>query len=644
MGKKAEKRSLKRDEVSYSELKSGIKGIGLGCEDWLLIVKKNRKWRFSLWNLMPYEALTSVITLDNLEQLRFSSRAKPLRDQLKSRWSNVTEIIERIQIEILYRKDEWVAKKKPALKKKPDSEENLITKFLAGKDIRQLRPAIDYKEDNGLVYSAAVLLEGSKQAVFCGLKNQFRQVIEPLEKEEKEQDNNNRELTSFVAVNEDYDKAVLLAYAEAKKLGYMPKEDLSAVFGRLVLGIQFYLYTQDPRHQTLIACWIIGTYLFPMFYKYPYLVFRGARRTGKSTALALISQCAFNVPKKGKLVTPSEASLFRLVEACRPTQVIDEADYTQYKQFASMRAIIEAGFERGAVVPRVDKENPEVLVFCHAYTPRVFSCRGELLFEDKSIPIIMEEPEDIKYSKRRSKLDEDPRFAEIIKRMVPACLHSAQKIKEVYDQLEPSGGLYGREFQLWRPLLAICKVAKPEEYNNLTQLAEEIAQFKEEEGESGQIETILLRYLMQEDGKFLNITLKGLTEKVQESLPWIKTWHPVKSALANLQITKARWSTSEGVKYKLDLERVRKRAEKRGVTALPTEPEAEMTPTLTSDTMFSVKTWCHTYRDERSEISLEDLAKFIKEELKEDPQRVIKEAYDQAILMPSPKPGRTVVV
>ncbi len=632
---------LKRDEVEYLELDTGQKGVGLGCEDWFLWVKKNGKWQFSLWNLMPYEALTSWITLDSLEQLRFSSRAKPLRDQLKSRWSNVSEILERIQIEILYRKDEWAAKRKPVLKKKLDSEENLITKFLAGKDIHELRPAIDYRQDIGLVYSASVFLEGSKQAVFCGLNNQFRQVIEPLEKQEDEQDNDNSKLASFVVVNEDYDRAVLLAYSEAKRLSYMPKGDLGEVFARLLLGIQQYLYTRDTRYQTLITCWIIGTYLFPMFYKYPYLEFRGARRTGKSTALALISQSAFNVPKKGKLVTPSEASLFRLVEACRPTQVIDEADYMKYKQYASMRAIIEAGFERGAVVPRVDKENPQTLVFCHAYTPRVFSCRGELFLEDKSIPIIMEEPDDIKYSKRRSKLDEDPRFAEIIKRMIPACLHSAPKIKEVYDDLEPSSSLYGREFQLWRPLLAICKIAEPEEYSNLMKLAEEIVQFKEEEGESGQIETVLLRCLMQEDGGFLNITLKGLTEKVQESLPWIQTWHPVKNALTNLQITKARWSTSEGVKYKLDLERVRQRAGKRGVTALPCEPEVAEE---TSEIMFNVKTWCRNHRNERSEIILEDLVKFVKEEIQQDPQRVIEKAFETGILMKSPELGRAVVV
>lgn len=60
--------------------------------------------------------------------------------------------------------------------------------------------------------------------------------------------------------------------------------------------------------------------------------------------------------------------------------------------------------------------------------------------------------------------------------------------------------------------------------------------------------------------------------------------------------------------------------------------------------MIAVKTWCITNRNERSEISLLDLAQFIAQELKQPPQRVIEEAKKQGILTPSPKPGWAVVV
>jgi len=63
-------------------------------------------------------------------------------------------------------------------------------------------------------------------------------------------------------------------------------------------------------------------------------------------------------------------------------------------------------------------------------------------------------------------------------------------------------------------------------------------------------------------------------------------------------------------------------------------------------TIVAIKSWCITNRDERSEISLFDLAAFIKEKLKQDPQQVTKLAFKgkKPILMPSPNPGKAVVI
>lgn len=65
---------------------------------------------------------------------------------------------------------------------------------------------------------------------------------------------------------------------------------------------------------------------------------------------------------------------------------------------------------------------------------------------------------------------------------------------------------------------------------------------------------------------------------------------------------------------------------------------------VTERLMFSVKNWCRTKRDERGEVSLIELSAFVTEELKQDSQRVIQEAFKQAVLMPSNKPGKAVVV
>lgn len=57
-----------------------------------------------------------------------------------------------------------------------------------------------------------------------------------------------------------------------------------------------------------------------------------------------------------------------------------------------------------------------------------------------------------------------------------------------------------------------------------------------------------------------------------------------------------------------------------------------------------VKDWCYANRNERGEISLNDLAVFIGKELKQEPTAVIEQAFKQSILMPSNKTGVAVVV
>jgi ribosomal protein L37AE/L43A len=85
---------------------------------------------------------------------------------------------------------------------------------------------------------------------------------------------------------------------------------------------------------------------------------------------------------------------------------------------------------------------------------------------------------------------------------------------------------------------------------------------------------------------------------------------------------------------------------------MKTEPKVSVTPKTggirdigdMNNPVVAVKTWCVANRNERSEINLTDLAQFIKEELHSEPQRVVEEAFKQAILMPSPAPGKAVVV
>jgi predicted transcriptional regulator len=122
---------LKRDEVTYSELKSGIKGIGLGEEFLFLQVERKRKLRrLRLMDLFSGDYLTGYVKLIDLEDLRHSRRGKPIRDELKAHWQNVDEIIEKILIEIESHEEEWRNKKRKETtsEEKVDFDESIVEK------------------------------------------------------------------------------------------------------------------------------------------------------------------------------------------------------------------------------------------------------------------------------------------------------------------------------------------------------------------------------------------------------------------------------------------------------------------------------------------------------------------------------------
>lgn len=76
---------------------------------------------------------------------------------------------------------------------------------------------------------------------------------------------------------------------------------------------------------------------------------------GKTTLLGLIQLLT---PKGMLFVDTSPAVLYRMIEAWHPTLIVDEAD-VMFKDNAELRSVINAGWTRGAGVPRCNQETNE---------------------------------------------------------------------------------------------------------------------------------------------------------------------------------------------------------------------------------------------------------------------------------------------
>jgi ribosomal protein S27AE len=56
-----------------------------------------------------------------------------------------------------------------------------------------------------------------------------------------------------------------------------------------------------------------------------------------------------------------------------------------------------------------------------------------------------------------------------------------------------------------------------------------------------------------------------LTEKVKQAVPWVESWHIVKSALENLHIVKQKYRAAAGLTFRLNLEAAHRKAHERFV-------------------------------------------------------------------------------
>jgi hypothetical protein len=117
--------------------------------------------------------------------------------------------------------------------------------------------------------------------------------------------------------------------------------------------LQRFVVFPEEWWPSVLATWIWGTYLFPIFQTYPYLRLNSPEPgCGKSLLGEMLANVSFN----GELMaSPTEASLFRLPEQNRGVQVWDEFELSsqvERNRFQSLKAILLSGYRNGGMVPR----------------------------------------------------------------------------------------------------------------------------------------------------------------------------------------------------------------------------------------------------------------------------------------------------
>jgi hypothetical protein len=253
---------------------------------------------------------------------------------------------------------------------------------------------------------------------------------------------------------------------------------LSDIHNFIIEVLQKYLEFADTRTFHCVSLWIIATYFYRTFHAFPYLHVTGMWGSGKTKALQVLSQLAFN----GELLTStsSPASIVRMVHANGSTCCIDEVeklwnakdDYT-----ATMQDILRSGYKRGIYVNKCEPDGGKgkfKVVLYDPYSPKALAgIEGlEQALASRCIQIVMLRTRDVQIANREIDV-EASEWSDLRALIYPSALSAFKAVDEARRDLQLTN-IIGREAELWRPLLTVAKVMLDEKvFNEVLSLAQE---------------------------------------------------------------------------------------------------------------------------------------------------------------------------
>lgn len=206
-----------------------------------------------------------------------------------------------------------------------------------------------------------------------------------------------------------------------------------------------------------VALWICFSWLFDSFDIAPKLAITSPeKRCGKSTLMDLLAGLT---RKPLSTSNTTSAAIFRVIEIAHPTLLVDEADAFAFNSDKpEMRGILNSGHRRsGAFVLRTVGDTHEPRMFS-TWAPMAIALIGRLpdTLEDRSIPVEL----------RRRRPDEaivplahgtDGVPLSLARKAARWCADVAGDIRWVKPAMP--AGLFNRQADNWRPLLAIADTA-----------------------------------------------------------------------------------------------------------------------------------------------------------------------------------------
>lgn len=312
----------------------------------------------------------------------------------------------------------------------------------------------------------------------------------------------------------------------------LPEVSFVQVFQNLVETGQHYIDFEDKRIYSLMACWVTGTYFHRMFSSFPYLHFNGNKACGKTKTLQYLCHSAFNAEMSANN-TP--AYLIRVVHHNSSTLLLDEVENLSKPKDDDGRTIfniLNAGYKKGAFVGKTEqsgKDQTWTPMKFDAYSPKAFAGIQGLdpTLASRCIPVVMVNSSNMEILNREIN-DVDPGWQQIKDSLYRLLLEQFKPLRHSYNQITDTE-LVGREWELWKPILAVAQQVNPETYQELRALAIE-TQLQKQDNNLEDTDTPKILAAVEEllvtkmDDPFCSFTeiVDKLIESDEETFGWMK--------------------------------------------------------------------------------------------------------------------------
>jgi len=266
----------------------------------------------------------------------------------------------------------------------------------------------------------------------------------------------------------------------------------------------------------------MGTWFYRVFDYYPYIIFWGEKRSGKTKNLEIARELAWN-PLPSSHISP--ASLFRMTELFQPTLLIDEADPIASAKYESdLKTMLQGGFQRDFPVWRA-QEKKKVKSFIpksfDVFSPKILAgIKGfDDVLEDRAIKIVMIRSKGEKADRKIPK--NDPVLRLVVKPIMLAyAISYAPLIKLFYKKMNiDSSVLTPREKDIFKPILTLAYICDPQIYKEMLGYLEQKSIERRKEEEESRLDVLMLKVLIftldRNATDELEITPKKIAEEME---------------------------------------------------------------------------------------------------------------------------------